>query len=157
MNYKDWLDTVPSEIINDPIWKLEVYRLALFAGDIGWHDALTLSKNFLTRDAADQLYRALGSISANLTEGYARSKGLDRARFIEYSLGSARESRDWYYKSRHVLSEEIIKHRLGLTTKIIAMLTPMIRHQRDHSIREEQTEYSSYINDFDINAEVPLP
>ena len=157
VNYKDWLDTVPSEITNDPIWKLEVYRFALFVGDIGWHDALTLSKNFLTRDTADQLYRALGSISANLTEGYARSKGLDRARFIEYSLGSARESRDWYYKSRHVLSEEIIKHRLGLTTKIIAMLTPMIRHQRGNSIREEQTEYDISGENFDINAEIPLP
>jgi len=157
MNYKDWLETVPSEITNDPIWKMEVYRVALFAGDIGWHDALTLSKNFLTRDTADQLYRALGSISANLTEGYSRSKGLDRARFIEYSLGSAREGRDWYYKSRHVLSGEIIKHRLGLMTQIIAMLTPMIRHQRKNSIREEQAEYNISPEYFDLNAEVPLP
>jgi hypothetical protein len=35
MNYAEWLVNVPSEIINDPIWKLEVYRLGLFAGDIG--------------------------------------------------------------------------------------------------------------------------
>ena len=157
MNYKEWLDTVPSEIKNDPIWKLEVYRFALFAGDLGWYDALALSKNSLTRKTADQLYRALGSISANLTEGYSRSKGLDRARFIEYSLGSARESRDWYYKSRHIFTEETIKHRLGLTTKIVAMLTPMIRHQRDNSIREEQAEYNAYIDHFDIHAEAPLP
>lgn len=157
MNYKEWLETVPSEMTNDPIWKLEVYRFALFAGDIGWYDALVLSKNRLTQKTADQLYRVLGSISANLTEGYSRSKGLDRARFIEYSLGSARESRDWYYKSRHVLSEEIIKHRLGLTTKIVAMLTPMIRHQRDNSIREEQAEYNIYVDGLDINAEIPLP
>ncbi len=42
MNYAEWLATVPSEITNDPIWKLEVYRLALFAGDIGWNDVLAL-------------------------------------------------------------------------------------------------------------------
>ncbi len=118
MKYAEWQDTVFVEIKNDPIWKLEVYRLALFAGDIGWHDVLTLSKNKLMYSIADQLHRSLGSISANLTEGYSRSKGLDRARFIEISLGSARESRDWYYKSKQVLSPEVIKHRMGLTTHI---------------------------------------
>lgn len=142
MNYTEWLKTVPSEITNDPIWKLEVYRLALFAGDIGWHDILALSKNNLMWGMADQLHRALGSISANLTEGYSRSKGLDRARFFEIALGSARESRDWYYKSRHVFPEEIVKHRIELMTRIISMLVPMISHQRKHSIREEQTEYN---------------
>ena len=82
MNYAEWLKTVPSEITNDPIWKLEVYRLALFADDIGWNDVLALSKNNLMWGVADQLHRSLGSISANLTEGYSRSKGLDRARFF---------------------------------------------------------------------------
>lgn len=35
MKYIEWQKAVFSEIKNDPIWKLEVYRLALFAGDIG--------------------------------------------------------------------------------------------------------------------------
>ena len=156
MNYREWQDTVPSEISNDPIWKLEVYRLALFAGDIGWHDVLALSKNPIARSTADQLNRSLGSISANLTEGYSRSKGLDRARFFEYALGSARESRDWYYKSRHILDENVITHRMDLLSKIVAMLTPMIRHQRSNSIREEQAEYTTNI-EFDLNAEIPMP
>ena len=137
MTYTEWLETVPSEITNDPIWKLDVYRLALFAGDIGWNDVLALSKSNLMWSVADQLHRSLGSMSANLTEGYSRSKGLDRARFFEISLGSARESRDWYYKSRHALPAEVVKHRMGLTTKIISMLTPMIYHQRKNALREE--------------------
>ena len=141
MKYAEWQDTVFVEIKNDPIWKLEVYRLALFAGDIGWQDVLTLSKNKLMYSIADQLHRSLDSISANLTEGYSRSKGLDRARFIEYALGSARESRDWYYKSKQVLSPEVIKHRMGLMTQIVSMLTPMIQHQRKNAIREEQALY----------------
>jgi len=141
MKYAEWMTTVPAEITNDPIWKLEVYRLALFAGDIGWNDVIVLAKNKLTWSIADQLHRSLGSISANLTEGYSRSKGLDRARFFEYSLGSARESRDWYYKSRHALGDEITQHRLALHTKIVSMLVPMIPHQRGHSIREAQVEY----------------
>ncbi|HET7143334.1 MAG TPA: four helix bundle protein [Anaerolineales bacterium] len=157
MNYVDWLKTVPPEITNDPIWKLEVYRLALFAGDIGWHDVFALSKNKLMFSVADQLHRSLGSISANLTEGYSRSKGLDRARFIEISLGSARESRDWYYKSKQVLSPEVIKHRMELTTHIIGMLTPMIPHQRKNSIREEKAEFLTQPPTSLLDSEIPLP
>ena len=157
MNYAEWIMTVPAEITNDPIWKLEVYRLALFAGDIGWHDVLALSRNKLMYSVADQLHRSLGSISANLTEGYSRSKGLDRARFIEISLGSARESRDWYYKLKQVLAPEVIKHRIGLVTHIIGMLTPMIPHQRKNAIREEQVEYQTQSSTFSLDSELPMP
>lgn len=157
MKYTEWLVDVPSEITNDPIWKLEVYRLGLFAGDIGLQDTLFLMKKPLMLSVADQLHRSLDSISVNLTEGYSRSKGPDRARFIEASLGSARESRDWYYKSRHVLPAEVIKHRMGLTTRIISMLAPMIPHQRKHAIREGQAEYNTNLSDFSIDSEVPFP
>ncbi len=157
MKYVEWQETVFSEIKNDPIWKLEVYRLALFAGDIGWTDVLAISKQPLMYSVADQLHRSLGSISANLTEGYSRSKGLDRARFIEISLGSARESRDWYFKARHVLKEEVIAHRIGLITHIIGMLTPMIHHQRQNAIREEQADYLTQSSIFSIASEIPLP
>ena len=157
MNYSEWLGTVPPEITGDPIWKLEVYRLALFVGDIGWNDALAISKNNLMWSVADQLHRSLGSISANLTEGYSRSKGLDRARFFEISLGSARESRDWYYKARHVLSASVIQHRMSLVTHIIGMLTPMIQHQRKNAIREERAEYNAPSSAFSLDSEVPMP
>lgn len=159
MKYAEWMLMVPSEITNDPIWKMEVYRLALFAGDIGWHDAQALTKEKLMWSVADQLHRSLNSISANLTEGYSRSKGLDRARFIETSLGSAREARDWYYKSRHVLKAEVVSHRMGLTTHIIGMLTPMIPHQRKNAIREDPAEYlvSSQPSAFSLDSEIPFP
>jgi len=157
MKYAEWLETVPSEITNDPIWKLEVYRLGLFAGDIAWQDVQFLAKKSLMLSIADQLHRSIDSISVNLTEGYSRSKGLDRARFIEASLGSARESRDWYYKSRHVLPAEVLKHRMGLTTRIVSMLAPMIPHQRKNAIREEQAEYNIKPSDFFVDSEVPFP
>ena len=157
MKYAEWLETVPSIITNDPIWKLEVYRFALFAGDIGWEDVQKLSKEKLMFSVADQLHRSLGSISANLTEGYSRSKGLDRARFIEFSLGSARESRDWYYKSRQVLSPEVVKHRMKLLTRIIGMLAAMIPHQRKNAIREESIEYNTQSSTFSLESEIPMP
>ncbi len=157
MNYAEWLKTVPSEITNDPIWRLEVYRLALFAGDIGWQDVLALSKNNLMGGVADQFQRSLGSISANLTEGYSRSKGLDCARFFEIAPGSARESRDWYYKSHHILPEEVVKHRMELLTQIISMLVPMISHQRKQALREEQTEYTFTTQPSDVSIDSPIP
>jgi len=66
MRYDEWQVKVPNEIKGDSLWKLEVYRLALFIADIAWQDALALNKNSLTRNLADQLYRAVCSISANI-------------------------------------------------------------------------------------------
>ena len=135
MRYDEWQSGVPVEITGDPLWKLEVYRLALFVSDISWQDALVLNQNPLTRPLADQLYRATCSISVNVAEGYSRSTGKDRARFLEYSLGSAREARDWYYKSRHTLKQEVVIHRIGLLTQIIKMLNVLTPHQRQKGIR----------------------
>jgi four helix bundle protein len=158
MRYDEWQVRVPDEIKGDPLWKLEVYRLGLFTADIAWQDASELNKNHLTRGIADQLYRAVCSISANIAEGYSRSTGKDRARFFEYSLGSAREARDWYYKSRNTLKEEVVKHRINLLTQIIKMLNVLTPHQRQKGIREGQTEYSvSQSSDSIISLEVPLP
>jgi len=159
MIYTDWQKTVPDDITKDTLWKLEVYRLGLFVSDIAWQDAIALNKTPLTRDLANQLYRAVCSISANIAEGYSRSTGKDRARFFEYSLGSAREARDWYYKSRHTLKEEIVKHRINILTQISKMLNVLTPHQRQKGIREEKAEYliSPQLSDFSLDAEIPLP
>lgn len=157
MKYVEWQANVPDEIKGDSLWKLEVYRLALFAADISWQDALALNKAPLTRNLADQLYRAVCSVSANIAEGYSRSTGKDRARFLEYSLGSAREARDWYFKSHHMLKEDVIKHRIGLLTQIIKMLSVLTPNQRQKGIREEQTEYITQSSGINFDLETPLP
>ena len=74
---------------------MEAYRLGLFLSDLGWQDATRLARDRRTAAIADQLYRAVGKISSNFGEGYSRGTGKERARFYEYALGSARESRDW--------------------------------------------------------------
>lgn len=157
MRYVEWQASVPDEIKGDSLWRLEVYRLALFSADISWPDALALNKTPLTRDLADQLYRAVCSVSANIAEGYSRSTGKDRARFLEYSLGSAREARDWYFKSHHTLKEDVIKHRIGLLTQIIKMLSVLTPNQRQKGIREEQAEYMTQSSNFNFDSEIPLP
>lgn len=143
MNYAAWEASVPEEITGDPLWKLEAYRLALFAAAIGWFDVTKLMQDKRTLDLADQLYRALGSIGANVAEGYSRGRNRDRAHFYEYSLGSARESRHWYYNGRHVLGAEVTTHRLRLLTQIIRLLLTMVPQQRGHSLHDERAEYTA--------------
>ena len=91
MNYEEWEDSVPDEITNHSLWKMEAHRLGLFTADVGWYDVTKLMRDKRTVAMSNQLYRALGSISTNLAEGYSRSSGRDRARFYEYALGSARD------------------------------------------------------------------
>jgi four helix bundle protein len=108
---------------------------------VGWTDVTILMQDRRTVGLADQLYRALGSIGANVAEGYSRGTGRDRARFYEYALGSARETRDWYYKGRHVLSEEVTHHRLDLLTQAIQLLLTMVPQQRGGVLREAGVPY----------------
>ena len=141
MNFMEWLKTVPPTLTSDSVWKMEAYRLSLFVADVAWHDVTKLWQDKRTADLAGQLYDAIGSIGANLSEGYSRSSGKDRARFYEYALGSARESRTWYWDGRQVLGDAIANHRLLFLAQIIRLLLTMIPEQRQYSLREESPPY----------------
>ena len=143
MDYQEWVQSVPVTITKDTLWKMEVYRLALFAADNGWQDVVALAQDWRMIALADQLNRALGSISANIAEGYSRSSLKDQARFYEYALGSARERRDWYYKARHVLDELTVEDRLDLLSKVIRSLLVIIPNLRGYFIKESEEGYGS--------------
>ncbi len=156
MNYDEWENNVPEEIKGDVLWTVKAYRYALFASDLCWFDVTKLIQDKRTLDLSDQLYRAAGAVSADIAEGYSRSTGKDRARFYEYALGSARESRDWYYKGRYVLGETVTQHRSGFLTEIIRLLITMVPQQRrSGSIRETHETYEAGIDRF-LN-DIPLP
>ena len=157
MTYEEWLKSVPEEITGDSLWKMKAYRLGVFVADVGWHDVTKLMQDRRTLRVADQVYRSLGSISANLAEGYSRGTGKDRARFYEYALGSARESRDWYYKSRHILPEQVIHHRLRLLTEIIRLLLTMVPQQRNHVLREPGIPYQTAQNSAQLDTHEAFP
>lgn len=136
------MDTVSEHITADALWKVEAYRLALYASDLGWRDVTKLLQDKRTIGLANQLFEALGSIGANLSEGYSRGSGRDRARFYEYSLGSGRESRTWYFGGRHVLSEAVSAHRIELLTHIVRLLLVMVPDQRAMpAFHEQPAEY----------------
>jgi len=39
MTYEEWLASVPLELTDDPLWTMEVYRFAVFASDLAWHES----------------------------------------------------------------------------------------------------------------------
>lgn len=137
MNYAEWLKGVPVQIREDPLWNQEAYRLALFAADLAWHDATKLFQDGRTLKLAAQLLDAVGSIGANISEGYSRGYQKDRARFYEYALGSARESRTWYFDGRHVLGSTVSEHRMDLQTQIIRLLLRMVPVTRGYALHDE--------------------
>lgn len=129
MTFSTWERKIPIEIKEDLVWRMEAYRLSLFLSDACWKDTniILKEKRF---SLADQLYRSVGSIGANIIEGYSRRSKKEKARFYEISLGSAREAKDWYFKSRHILSEKKSMSRIKLLISIIKLLQKMISDQR---------------------------
>jgi four helix bundle protein len=90
-----------------------------------------LTRHELGKPIAQQLVRSAGSISANMEEGFGRGFGKDYARFLTYALGSARESRGWYYRGRKLLKPDVLDHRLELLATIIAGLVTLSQQQRN--------------------------
>ena len=157
MNYEQWLAEIPSTITNDALWQTEVYRVSFFLGDLAWYDVSKLSQDRRTLSLSDQLYRSTGSISANISEGYSRASGKDQARFYEYALGSARESRDWYFKGRYVLGTDVTTHRLNLLVLIIRSLLKMIPKYRGKYIKEEGVDYQFASSLAELLKHIPMP
>ena len=82
-----------------------------------------------------QLYAAVGSVMANIAEGYSRSSGRDRARIFEYALGSVRESMTWYRSAEPVLGAGVACGRLDTLEEIRRLLLAIIPRERSRLIR----------------------
>ena len=135
MDYSEWEARIPERFRRDSLWRMRVYRLAAFIASESWQDAARLARCKITVRVSAQLYDAMGSISADISEGYGRSGGRDRARFFEYALGSVRESRDWYLHSLPVLGPERVFAVLDVLEEITRMLLAIIPRERRNDRR----------------------
>jgi four helix bundle protein len=120
--FEEWMVTVPEEIRSDPLWQTEAYRKALFLYDLVWTDCEQLMTDPRGRAVIPQVVDSAGSISANIEEGFGRGFSKDRDHFLRISIGSARETRGWYFRSRYPLKPEVVKHRMSLASEVIALL-----------------------------------
>ncbi|MGI9043101.1 MAG: four helix bundle protein [Gemmatimonadaceae bacterium] len=120
---------------SDSLHRMRAYQLARELVDVCWDDAEALVRHPLTANIGPQLYEAACSIAVNLSEGYSRSSGRDRARIFEYALGSARESIDWYNAGARVLAEDVVAARVETLVEIRKILRAVIPRERDRTIR----------------------
>jgi four helix bundle protein len=137
-HFEEWERTAGVEQAQrrDPLWRMRAYRLAVYLSDVSWDDAVALGRHPLTRHVAEQLLTAVGSVRANLSEGYSRSAGRDRVKIFEYALGSAREARDWYSHGRRALPTDVVPTRTSVLDEITRLLLAAIPRERARTIRK---------------------
>ena len=123
-------DTQQSTATGAAVERVGAYRLALELSETAWIDGTRLAEEPLLVQIGPQLVRAVGSIAANIAEGYARLSRRDRIRFYEYALGSAEEARSWYVVARRALPAEDYEARLAKLTSIRRLLLTMIKNER---------------------------
>ena len=123
-----------SPTYSDPLERLQVYRLALDAMRDARTDAGMLWRDPLMREVSGQLVRAVASIAANVAEGYSRGTTADRRKFLEYALGSARESLVWYETAD--LTDRNL--RIDRLVSIRRLLLTMIRTARASTSADRQ-------------------
>ena len=131
-SFEEWVEAVHPIVKGSPLWGFQVYQKTLFIYDLAWEDCGKLLKDKRGETIARQMIRSLGSISANIEEGYGRGYGPDYAYRLRIAMGEARESQGWYWRAHKLLPQSVRNHRLGLLDEIIAMLVPIIKQQADH-------------------------
>ena len=126
--FVEWAKRADEARTGDPLWTLQAYRLGLYA-----IACLTFDRHANTQlnkaAALDQLTRAVGSIPANIAEGYSRASVADRSRFYEYALGSTREAIAWYDTLQIELGDTITSRQATLV-QIRRLLLTTLRNSR---------------------------
>jgi four helix bundle protein len=126
---------VSVETSHDPLARMRVFQLASALIPDSFEDAKALRADAITAEIAGQLYAAVGSIEASISEGYSRSSGKDRARVFEYALGSVRESMSWYRSGTPVLGESRVKDRRDRLEEMRQLLLAIIPRERGRTMK----------------------
>jgi four helix bundle protein len=121
-----FMATRSAEARGDALWRLNCYREALYLASLSREDALSAAAPPF-RAAAEQLLRASGSIAANIAEGYGRTTTADRARFMSYALGSARETEVWYESVKSALDPKVLNDRVARISRVRRMLIRLLQ------------------------------
>ena len=131
LSFDEWVKTLPVSLRNDPLWKSAYYRLSMYMYDLVWLDSIVINKDFRGREIVHQLVRSAGSVCANMEESYRRGIGTpDFVRIMRISLGELGETQGWYFRSRHILGDEILDKRVKVIQQAIAFTVTAIDQNR---------------------------
>jgi len=117
----------------DRLLQVGYYLRAMELWDATWEDCETLAKDFRGQEIAEQLTRSVGSISANIEEGYGRGFRKEYPHFLRIARGSARESKGWYLRARRLLPDAVVKQRIEVLDHIIGAIAKAVRTLEEKS------------------------
>ncbi len=127
-SFSEWVATRDVARTGDPLWAVQAYRLASYANACHTFDRQT-HRPFAKAVSIDQLTKAIGSVSANIAEGYSRPSRPDQNKFYGYALGSAREAIEWYDNLRFDLGI-VTDDRQATLIQVRRLLLTMLRNAR---------------------------
>jgi four helix bundle protein len=122
-----WEREQPDAITKDPLWTLNCYRESLFLVDLAREDLEKSAQNALLAEAKGQLLTSVTSVAANIAEGYGRLTAPDRAKFLSYALGSAREAMTWYRALAPSSRDPRIADRIERLARVRRMLIGLLK------------------------------
>ena len=120
--FRAWEACAPANFQDDQLWRFHAYRVALYLLDLAGRDVQESRAARTFPHQADQLLRAIASVSANIAEGFGRTSSTDRARCFGIALGSLRESFTWYRALRSILPADLLEHRIEQLTELRRIL-----------------------------------
>jgi hypothetical protein len=119
--YSEWLTTVNKSITRWRMWRLEVYRLATYLGELTLLDLGRIRTQF-PGFRGDIFLLHAGKIGAKIAFGYGPSFRTVQLQGFNEALAAAKETRLWYVHSRDWLGEVRTTQRLFLVDTIIHQL-----------------------------------
>ena len=127
--FEEWARHPSASRLGDPLWTVQAYRLSSYALECHSHDARE-APALARASTFDQLTRSIGSIAANIAEGYSRPTSADRAKFYGYALGSTREAIVWYDSVRRELGD-VVTQRQAILVQVRRLLLTTLRRSRN--------------------------
>lgn len=113
LSYEEWLLTVDKMVTRWSMWRLEVYRLAMYFGELAFLDLDRIVAQEPQFEGDDFLLQA-SKISAKIAFGHGPGFRTIQLEGFGEALGAARGARQWYEHTEGWLGNERSRHRLKL-------------------------------------------
>ena len=102
-------------------------------------DIESFEKNVVLRIIIDQIIRSIGSISANIAEGFNSRTTKQYLSFLDIARRSAAESENWFYKLRDLgyLPKETSETRINECMEINRMLYGLMKSLKEKPVKKD--------------------